>query len=290
MEFFHKLVPVDINLAACISQHSADKLVVYKYVEQKPLYLGYFFPSEYDSGVKYPTLILIHGGSWISRKVFDDQPCWKGDYLGFLARYYAEKGFICVSVDYRLVQSSGQTPEYGLIDSYEDCCDAVEFIKTTSNSFGIDTDKLYLLGESAGGHLAACVSTFTYRKAFSFKCVFLINPITDLNDPRWNIYVPVQSCHPLLCNLSAKERSCFLSPMCHVEKATSTIILIHGDRDSLVGPIHSKGFYQKRLLYSHSCDLHILEETNHAFLLAEFSDNVNACKMGIQIINSYLLS
>ena len=57
----------------------------------KRLILSLYEPPHYDAGGSYPLLVLVHGGGWQSRKVFADQAELAGDYLGFLARRYAEK-------------------------------------------------------------------------------------------------------------------------------------------------------------------------------------------------------
>lgn len=136
MRFFHKLKNNDIDLTNAIAGHSADQSIIYKKVNGEPVYLGYYFPPKYDRTRKYPTFIFIHGGGWASHKIFDDQPHWQGDYLGYLARYYADRGFLCVSMDYRLIKENGQTAGYELIDSYEDCCDAMDYIQRHAEEYG----------------------------------------------------------------------------------------------------------------------------------------------------------
>ena len=224
MEYFHKLQAKDLDLSSAITGHSADECVVYKSVDSKPLYLGFYFPKSYDKTHSYPAFVFIHGGSWENSKVFDDQPHWQGDYLGFLARYYAGKGFICVSIDYRLIKENGQVEGFGLIDSYEDCCDALDYIHAHAEDYGINTHKMFLLGESAGGHLAGAVATFHYHRRYHFKTVFLINPITDLNDPKWSQYVPRISCHKQLAGLALQERINFLS---QPRKPYASFCLVH---------------------------------------------------------------
>ena len=73
-----------------------------------------------------------------------------------------------------------------------------------------------------------------------------------------------------------------------VDDAIGSVVLIHGEADSCVLPEHSKKFYQRMCELSKPCDLHIIEKTNHAFLLAEYTDNLTACKIGIDILNQYL--
>lgn len=287
MEFFHELKDVDIDLTGAISKHSADECVIYKYVDDNSIYLGYYFPKNYDRTKKYPTFVFIHGGGWASHKTFDDQEHWQGDYLGYLARYYADKGFLCVSVDYRLAIECGQLAGYEIIDSYEDCCDAMDYVLSHAEEYGVDCENMYLLGESAGGHLAGAVATFQYDRRYTFQKVFLVNPITHLEDG-WMNRVPVHSVHPRLVSLSMEERAKFLSPLHQVDEQIGKVVLIHGDSDPCVAPEHSKKFYQRMCELSKPCDLHMIEGTGHAFLLAEYTKEVLACKIGIEIINQHL--
>lgn len=288
MEVFHDLKDINMELSGVISRHSADESIVYKEVKGEPVYLGYYFPRNYDRAKRYPTFIFIHGGSWESHKIFDDQKHWQGDYLGYLARYYADRGFLCVSVDYRLVKEQGQIAGYELIDSYEDCCDALDYVMGHADEYGADMSQMYLLGESAGGHLAGAVATFHYDRRYVFKKVFLINAITDLYDKEWNKRVPKESKHRKLADLSFEERVRFLSPLYQMDDKIGEVVLIHGESDTCVSPEHSKSFYRKMGMLSPKCDLHVIEKTEHAFLLAEYTKDISACKMGIEIINQYL--
>ena len=75
--------------------HSGDITEKYKSVDNIPLNVSLYFPKAFSPKCKYKTLLLIHGGSWETHKIFEDQNgIWQGDYLGFLARYYADKGFV----------------------------------------------------------------------------------------------------------------------------------------------------------------------------------------------------
>lgn len=288
MKEIHVLKDVDIDLSDAVLRHSADESIVYKVVDGEPIYLGYFFPKDYDHTLRYPTFVFIHGGGWEGHQVFADQKHWQGDHLGFLARYYAERGFVCVSVDYRLIKECGQREGYGLIESYEDCCDAMDYVISHANEYGVDVNRMYLLGESAGGHLAGAVATFHYDRRYSFRKVFLMNPITDLSDEVWGRRVPAKSNHEVLRSLSVEERARFLSPLSQVDGDMSDVVLMHGASDRIVSPSHSERFYHRMCELENSCDLHMIEETGHAFLLAEYMSDLTACKMGIEIINEYV--
>ena len=249
--------------------------------------MGYYFPQNYDRAKRYPTLILIHGGGWGAHMIFEDQEHWQGDYLGYLARYYANKGMVCVSIDYRLARDFGQAKDYELINCYEDCCDAIDYVIAHSGGYGINTEKIYLLGESAGGHLAGAVATFHYDRRYSFEKVFLVNSITHFED-KWKVRVPEKSAHPRLISLTREERAKFLSPLYQLDERCGDVVLIHGEMDHVVPLEHSKRFYGRMCELSKNCDLHVIENTNHAFLLAEYVKELTACKVAIGIINTYL--
>lgn len=289
MKYFHELKEIKLDLKDAISRHSADKTIAYKEVSGEPVYLGYYLPKNYQQGKKYSVFIFVHGGGWSNHKVFDEQPYWQGDHLGFLARYYAEKGFLCVSVDYRLIRENGQAVGYEIIDCYEDCCDAVDYIINHAKEYGADIQNMYLLGESAGGHLAGALVTFDYDRKYQFKKAILVNPITHLED-KWQNWMATNSRHSKLSELRLQEQIQFLSPLYHVSSRTCETILIHGESDTVVAPEHSKKFYEKMKAVSRLCELHIIEKTNHAFLLAEYKNqDLTACKIAIDIIDRNIL-
>lgn len=284
---YYSIEEKELDLSHAISCHSADVTVAYKEVAGNPVYLGYYLPADFDQKNKYPLFVFVHGGGWSSHMIFRDQSQWQGDYLGYLARYYAEKGFVCVSMDYRLARDGGQAAGYEIIDCYEDCCSAMDYILEHAAQYGIDTEEMYLLGESAGGHLAGALATFHYDRSYSFKKTFLINPITHLED-KWKVSVPVNSSHPRLAPLSLEERAVFLSPLYQISENTCDTVLIHGQSDEVVDPDHSKKFYKRMTELSGTCELHLIEDTGHAFLLAEYTKQMNACKIGIEIIDKVL--
>ena len=281
MIFNHILEEKALDLSRYIENHSADEIVAYKMVDREPITLGLFLPSQYHSNSNYPTIFFIHGGGWTSHQIFADQKEWQGDHLGYLARYYVDKGYIGISIDYRLLQDMGQKENYQLADLYADCVDAVDYVLDRSNEYRIDMEKVYILGESAGGHLAGLITTKYKREGFRFYTSFLVNPLTDLvNDAEWGKRVPVSIRHEEY----AKE----LSPLYNIDSDTCPVILLHGKNDTVVNPTHSKVFFEKMCEFGRYCELHYIEETGHAFLLAEYTKNIMACKIGISILDGIL--
>ena len=278
-----------MDLSEYIAEHAGDKTIVYKTVDGTPIHLSFYYPKDYNCNNKCPAFFFIHGGGWISHKVFDKEPDWQGDYLGYLARYYAKKGFVSVSIDYRLSTPDGQAEHYQIIDCYDDCAEAVDYILNRATQCGIDTENVFVLGESAGGHLAGLIATKYQRVGFRWKGSFLVNLITDLEgDIKWKERVPKKSSHPQLTKVPESEYAKFLSPIYNIRENTCPVVLIHGERDSVVELVHSERFYQRMKELAKECEFHIIKDTSHAFLLAEYTDNLVACKIGIQIIDNFL--
>ncbi len=90
-----------------------------------------------------PVIMYIHGGSW----VFGD----KGD-LSYKAKAFTTHGYIYVSINYRL------SPDYRFPVHAYDVARAFSWLKNNIADYGGNPEQIYLLGHSAGGHLAALIA------------------------------------------------------------------------------------------------------------------------------------
>jgi acetyl esterase len=96
----------------------------------------------YDPGIARPApcLIYIHGGGWVIGSL---------DSHDGVCRRLAQAGsFMVASVDYRLA------PEHKFPAGLEDCIAAVRWIAAHGAAWGIDSGRLAIGGDSAGGNLA----------------------------------------------------------------------------------------------------------------------------------------
>ena len=65
------------------------------------------------------------------------------------AEYFVKQGIACFVVSYRLA------PEHHHPEMLEDALAAIETIRTNAKDFGVEPNKIGVMGSSAGGHLAA---------------------------------------------------------------------------------------------------------------------------------------
>ena len=91
---------------------------------------------------KYPAVIAVHGGGW--------QGGSKSAYR-FLGPWLAQRGYVVFSIDYRLVKPGKKMfPE-----SVHDVRAGVQFLRSQAAQLKVDPDRIALMGDSAGAHLAA---------------------------------------------------------------------------------------------------------------------------------------
>jgi acetyl esterase/lipase len=106
------------------------------------------------SGNRHPMVIAIHGGGWQNgeRERYHE---W--------GRLLARHGYALFSISYRLSKPGRKTyPE-----AVHDCRAAVQFIRSQASRFDIDPQRVALIGDSAGGHLASMVALAGDSEAFA---------------------------------------------------------------------------------------------------------------------------
>jgi acetyl esterase/lipase len=99
------------------------------------------------SGITTPTatIIHIHGGAFLmGSKGVSEQPSFQT---------FFNNGYICADINYRLSSDTLWPAQV------HDCKAAIRFLKTHALQYNIDTCKIGVIGESAGGYLVAMLGT-----------------------------------------------------------------------------------------------------------------------------------
>lgn len=212
--------------------------ITYKQIDSLQLQLDVYYPAEklgkepWDkvSGEQRPTLIYFHGGGWIS-----------GDrtsrFLGLLP--YLQKNWCVVNVDYRMLQ------ETNLIGCLNDCIEAINWVQDHASAYNMDPDRIYLSGESAGGHLALLAglvqdtqigNTPVQKRKSNIQGIINWYGIADMapaiefwKDPSYEQMIISKWTGDTHHYLE------FNSPINHISAATPVPVLsIHGDQDENV--------------------------------------------------------
>jgi acetyl esterase/lipase len=92
------------------------------------------------AGGGMPLVVWIHGDTWRD-----------GSRADCPVRWLADEGYAVASIGYRLTDSATFPAQL------DDCRAALEEIRRTAEVWGIDRDRIAVVGSGAGGHLAALV-------------------------------------------------------------------------------------------------------------------------------------
>ncbi|MDB5013553.1 MAG: Esterase [Daejeonella sp.] len=125
--------------------------------------LDIYYPRSNET--KKSVVIFVHGGSWDSGK---KETYW------WLGRNMANNGIVTVIINYTL------SPQGRYQQMATECALAVKWVKDNIDQYGGDPDKIYLMGHSAGGHLAALIDA----DPSYFAAIGISNPVKGviLND------------------------------------------------------------------------------------------------------------
>jgi acetyl esterase len=119
-----------------------------------------------ESAGSLPVLVFFHGGGWVLCDLDSHDP---------ICRALANRiGCAVVSVDYR------RAPESRYPAAAEDAYAATVWVAGHADELDVDPDRLVVIGDSAGGNLAAAVALMARdRGGPRIACQVLAYPITD---------------------------------------------------------------------------------------------------------------
>lgn len=205
------------------------------------------------SAVKLPVVIWLNGGGW--RGV--DKNFQTPDFV-----YLAEAGFAVASVYYRSSITEGHFP-----DQLIDVLTAVRFLRTNAEKYGLDPDRIGIMGRSAGGHLAsfAAMNLGNYEteewagvSSHVSACIDMFGPtdlpalydfdVSQMSNPdyRWQRMEDTHTAHFIGGDLdSLRDRLCNASPINFVNEKMCPILILHGDKDTAVPRQISESFYNR---------------------------------------------
>jgi acetyl esterase/lipase len=197
-----------------------------------------------------PVVVAIHGGAW---------------YLGdrkryqFIAPYLAQHGFAVFSIQYRLSTPAMKTYPGAVCDARA----AVQFVRARAADLGVDPERIAMIGDSAGAHLAAMVALAGTDAPFAtaypvdqhagvstaVKAVIGIYGVYDMLK-QWEHDQLERSRDPITQNFlrasPMENRKLFFeaSPISYatVDKAGTRFLLIHGVEDDIVDVAQTREF------------------------------------------------
>lgn len=229
-----------------------SRLVVYKTVQDRELYLHVFEPQGWKPEDRRGCYVVIHGGGWVNGSPERMYP---------FADHFAKLGMVGISVQYRLI---GREPESTVFDCVKDGRSALRFIKSHSNSLGIDPEKIVVSGGSAGGHVAAGTALFDGVDEASDdpnispvpQALVLLFPVIDTSRSGYG-------------QAKIGERWQELSPAHQVDGSEPPTIIFHGSADTTTPLAGAELFRKEMLAAGNRCELVVHQGGGHGYLMRD---------------------
>ncbi len=232
-----------------------------EYLTEEPIITAYI-PEEKKSDC---AVVILPGGGYHMRAAHEGE--------GY-ARFFNEHGICAFVCEYRV--SPNRFP-IELADSRR----AIQFVRYHAAEYGIDKNKIAIMGSSAGGHLAALTSTY-------FEPIELEGMVTSEDPIAKEDFIPNAQilCYPVI-KLSVDETkshigSCInllgmdqlqlahkLTPQNIVSERTPKCFLWHTMVDGAVPASNSLDYAWALKEKGVSCELHIFPDGNHGIGLAD---------------------
>lgn len=205
-------------LNAVVPADGYDRAVDVAYGDNPRQTLDVYVPHDTAGAALKPVVVFFYGGRWEAGA--------RADYR-FVAEALTAQGFVTVVPDYRVY------PEVRFPDFVFDAAAAVRWTRDNAARFGGDTNRLFVMGHSAGAHIAAMLTlddqylkhvgmrTRELRGMIGLAGPYDFLPLTD--ETLMKIFGPE----------SERGRS---QPINYVNGENPPMLLLAGNRDRVVNP------------------------------------------------------
>jgi acetyl esterase/lipase len=197
-------IPPQVGLS--YGGHARQRLDIYRPADEDPR----------------PVLVFFHGGSWRD-----------GDRegYGFVGRAFAARGFVTVIADYR------KYPEVKFPHFIEDAAAATKWVHGNISGHGGDPDRIFLIGHSAGAHLASLISADPKWLWQSGTDVRIVKGTIALAGPHDFYPFTGEAAQAALGDWPKPEET---QPIHYARADAPPMLLLHGDGDQTVKLRNSK--------------------------------------------------
>lgn len=108
---------------------------------------------------KIPVIVSVHGGGW----VYGDKELYQ-----FYGMTLAQRGFAVVNFTYRLA------PEVKFPAPLEDTNNVISWMYENQEEYSLDMDHVFMVGDSAGGHLCGLYSAICTNPEYAVNYTFKV--------------------------------------------------------------------------------------------------------------------
>jgi acetyl esterase/lipase len=239
---------------------TVEKNVSYSNADIFGLKLDVYYPLTAPGPM--PVVVYIHGGGWVG-----------GDKLAAAdspeVTELVKRGFLVASINY------GLAPQYSILEQIENAKCAIRFLRANTSRFGINPDKIGVLGESAGAHLAAVIGTADQSAGLEGVGGFSdqasrVEAVVDLYGPT-DVRALLQGSPAIvfqeLIGTSDPNSTILdkINPLTYVSAGDPPFLILQGDKDIVVPPSQSQILYDKLTATGVPATLVVVKNAGHSF-------------------------
>lgn len=248
--------------------------------------LDIILPSDISADEQIPAVFCIHGGSWSAgdKKDFD-----------WVAPLITGQRCAYVTINYRLLQE-GVTYKQML----DDIDAAITFLKKNNSSYNLRTDKMCIVGASAGAHLGLL---YAYGKESPIPLSFVVSLVgpADFTDPSQITHsgdallelinsltgTQVKSDELENTNFPFPDEWYDASPIHHIKSTSPPTILAYGEKDILVS--YTNALRLNDTLQKHNVEHQLISFPNSSHELEDDPDKtMELTQLLLQYVQKYL--
>ncbi|MCQ2201113.1 MAG: alpha/beta hydrolase [Bacteroidales bacterium] len=190
-------------------------------------------------------ILVIPGGGYRVLSIGQEGYDW--------AEYFVPQGIATIVLNYRMPMGFKEVP-------MSDANEALRIVRENAKEWGIDPEKVGVLGSSAGGHLASTICTHgdpATRPNFQI----LFYPVISMDKE----YTHLDSHNCFVGENATKEEEDAYSNQLHVDEQTPPAILLLSDDDFLVSPRNSAEYYLALKKAKVKANMHVYPSGGHGW-------------------------
>jgi acetyl esterase/lipase len=265
-EFFMKRLLLFVACGVVIATSGSRGLVTpYGWVEYDiPYSTAHFSKTSLDlyipKGNHFPVVVFVHGGSFV-------QGDRKHSPYAQIGESFQRRGFGCAVLSYRLLADSVWPAQP------RDIASAIRWVTENIEYFGGEPSRVFVVGHSAGGHLAALVctdSTYLAVESVSLRAIAGCVVIGAMMDDDGTLEKVPDAEQRLLFQrdwffkiFGSKENFIESFPLRHIRAGMPPFLMLLADKEDLPKQDSDRRFADEAIKVGVSASVEIIQNRTH---------------------------